>query len=88
MFFLKKGGNFQTGEPGWVPLFPVSERAGTLNQHFGRTYVCCVENYLDNVSPLSTSRMGYIKGLSHNHIVDESEYPSTFSKPTYHVSPS
>ncbi len=27
MFCRKKGGNFQTGEQGWVPLFPVSEGA-------------------------------------------------------------
>ncbi len=28
MFCCKKGGHFQTGEQGWVPLFPVSEGAG------------------------------------------------------------
>ncbi len=26
-FAIKKGGNFQTGEQGWVPLFPMSEGA-------------------------------------------------------------
>ncbi len=26
----KKGGNFQTGEQGWVPLFPVSEGARVM----------------------------------------------------------
>ncbi len=30
VFCHKKGGNFQTGEQWWVPLFPVSERAGQL----------------------------------------------------------
>ncbi len=29
-FAAKKGGNFQTREQGWVPLFPVSEGAGIL----------------------------------------------------------
>ncbi len=29
VFCHKKGCNFQTGEQGWVPLFPVSEGAGT-----------------------------------------------------------
>ncbi len=28
VFCHKKGGHFQTGEQRWVPLFPVSERAG------------------------------------------------------------
>ncbi len=28
-FATKKGGYFQTGEQGWVALFPVSEGAGT-----------------------------------------------------------
>ncbi len=27
VFWCKKGGNFQIGEQGWVPLFPVSEEA-------------------------------------------------------------
>ncbi len=30
MFCSKKGGNFQTGEEGWVPLFPVSKGAGVI----------------------------------------------------------
>ncbi len=30
VFCSKKGGNFQTGEQGWVPLFPVSEWAGGI----------------------------------------------------------
>ncbi len=29
-FHAKKGGNFQTGEQGWVSLFPVSEGAGDV----------------------------------------------------------
>ncbi len=28
VYSCKKGGNFQTGKQGWVPLFPVSEGAG------------------------------------------------------------
>ncbi len=33
MFCNKKGGHFQTGEQGWVPLFPVSEGAGKRAKH-------------------------------------------------------
>ncbi len=38
VFCCKKGGNFQTGEHGWVPLFPVSEGAGCL--------ICSCNTYL------------------------------------------
>ncbi len=35
-FAAKKGGHFQTGEQGWVSLFPVSEGAGSTTQHWCR----------------------------------------------------
>ncbi len=33
VFCCKKGGHFQTGEQGWVPVFPVSEGAGVPYFH-------------------------------------------------------
>ncbi len=33
VFCCKEGGNFQTKEQGWVPLFPVSEGAGVWSFH-------------------------------------------------------
>ncbi len=36
VFYCKKGGHFQTGEQGWVSLFPVSEGAGYEPQLFHR----------------------------------------------------
>ncbi len=32
VFCSKIGGHFQTGEQGWVPLFPVREGAGTKHR--------------------------------------------------------
>ncbi len=45
MFCHKKGSNFQTGEQGWGPLFPVSEGAGVLLgkfPSFTTTWLCFV----------------------------------------------
>ncbi len=38
VFCCKKGGNFQTGEQGWVPFFPVSEGAGALLLHIYESF--------------------------------------------------
>ncbi len=43
VFCHKKGGNFQTGEQGWVPLFPVSEGA---RQHIYHIIPQCQHRYI------------------------------------------
>ncbi len=41
-FAAKKGSNFQTGEQGWVPLFPMSEGAWVLTGQDCITCLSCI----------------------------------------------
>ncbi len=40
VFCSKKGSHFQTGEQGWIPLFPVSEGAGQVSMIMVSGYSC------------------------------------------------
>ncbi len=52
VFYCKKGGHFQTGEQGWVPLFPVSEAAGSNCDSYIHNIInaLSLENWTNNTA--------------------------------------
>ncbi len=46
VFLHEKGGHFQTGEQGWVPLFPVSEEIIRNSSYVSTIYQTIVWSFL------------------------------------------
>ncbi len=78
---LQKGGNFQTGEQGWVLIFPVSEGAGSWGLHTSLSIdeVCKVQNKC-TIYPSKSEDKFVVQGINYfNNVIDGESCMESFT---------